>query len=74
MDEPSLPGEGVGGGYSDIFIYMLAWPIFGGFKILNFRIFGGFQKNEYFWGYEEIVDIFGGSFLNILGLFLKVKI
>ena len=22
----------------------------GGFKIYNFNIFGGFQKNEYFWG------------------------
>ena len=21
-----------------------------GFKILNFNILGGFQKNEYFWG------------------------
>ena len=30
------------------------------FKILNFNIFGGFQKNEYFLGYEDFVDIFGG--------------
>ena len=35
-----------------------------GFKILNFIIFGGFQKNEYFWGYEDFVDIFGGSSQN----------
>ena len=34
--------------------------LFGGFKILNFNIFGGFQKNEYFLGYEYFVDIFGG--------------
>ena len=27
------------------------------FKILNFNIFWGFQKNEYFWGYDDIVDI-----------------
>ena len=33
---------------------------FGGFKILNFNIFGGFLKNEYFWGYENFVDIFWG--------------
>ena len=40
---------------------------------------GGFQKNEYFWGYEDFVDIFWGhnkldyikgSFLCILGSFL----
>ena len=31
---------------------------FWGFKILNSNIFGGFQKNEYFWGYEDFVDIF----------------
>ena len=34
------------------------------FKILYFNIFGGrgggVQKNEYFWGYEDFVDIFGG--------------
>ena len=33
---------------------------FGGFKILNFNIFGGFQKTEYFWGYEDFVDIIWG--------------
>ena len=41
-------------------------------KILNFNIFGGFQKNEYVWGYEDFVDIFffffffggGGSLQN----------
>ena len=63
-----------------------------GFKILNFNIFGGFQKNEYLLGYEDFVAIFffffflggggvitklvytSGSFLNILGSFLKVKV
>ena len=29
--------------------------------MLNFDIFGGFQKNKYFWGYENFVDIFLGS-------------
>ena len=50
-----------------------------GFKTLNFNIFGDFQKNEYFWGYEDFVDIFGGSsqkgsFLCILGSYLKFKV
>ena len=40
-----------------------------GFKILNFNIFvffwGGFQKNEYCLGYEDFVDIFGGSSQNL---------
>ena len=34
---------------------------FWGFKILNFNIFGGFQKNEYFLGYEDFVDIIWGG-------------
>ena len=33
------------------------------FKILNFNIFEGFQKNEYFWG-MEILWIFLGSSQN----------
>ena len=52
---------------------------FWGFKILNFNIYiiyiflfifffflggGGGQKNEYFLGYEDLVDIFGGSSQN----------
>ena len=40
-------------------------PFFFGFKILNFNIFWGFQKNEYFFGgYEDFVDIFLGSSQN----------
>ena len=38
----------VGSGY-------FAW-----FKILNFNIFGGFQKTVYFLGYEDFGDIFWG--------------
>ena len=54
-----------------------------GFKILNLTIFGGFPKNEYFWGHVGFVDIFWvitkldyiyGSFLCILGSFLKVNV
>ena len=51
---------------------------------MNFDIFGGFQKNEYYFGYIDFVNIFGGlsqkisnykgSFLCILGYFLKVKV
>ena len=40
---------GGGGGYSDIYIYV-GLDHFGGFKILNFNIFGGFRN----------IIIFGG--------------
>ena len=33
-------------------------------------MFWGFQKNEYFWGYEDFVDIFG--VYHIIGLYLRV--
>ena len=35
-----------------------------GFKILNFNISLGFQKNEKKFGYEDFVDIFLGSSQN----------
>ena len=53
------------------------------FKIKIFNILGGFQKSEYILGYEDFVDIFGGSsqkwtVLGVismhLGSFLKVKV
>ena len=53
------------GGYSEIFIHTLAQRNFFGFKILNFNIFGGFQKNQFFGGYEYFVDIFLGSPQNL---------
>ena len=78
-----------GGGDSDIFMCRQARVIFGGFKILNFKFFrggGGGQNNEYFCGYDEIVDFilggggvftkinyFWGSFVYIFRLF-KVKV
>ena len=43
---------------------------FGGFKILDFNIFEGFQKNEYFGGYKDFVDIF--LVHNNIGLYLGV--
>ena len=52
----SSQGEG---GYSDFFTCVDS-GYFLGFKVLNFNIFGGFQKNKYFWGYEDFVDIFWG--------------
>ena len=54
-----------GGGGTLIFSYIRRLgPFFFWFKILNFDIFGGFQKNKYFFGYEDFVDIFGGSSQN----------
>ena len=38
------------GGGTLIFSYIRRLGPFFGLKILNFNIFGGFQKNEYFWG------------------------
>ena len=49
---------GGGGGYSDIFIHTCKLGSFFGLKFLNFDIFWGFQKNEYFLGYEDFVDFF----------------
>ena len=63
-------GGGGGGGYSEIFIHTLAQVNFFGFKILNFNIFGVFQKNQYFWGYEYFVGFFGGR--HKIGLYLGV--
>ena len=66
-----------GGGLSISYIYV-GWDHFGGFKILNFNIFGGFQKYHYFWGYEDFVDIslqnwtgFRGHFYTFQGFFLR---
>ena len=43
------PGGGGGGG-TLIFSHIRRLGLYLGFIILNFNIFGGFQKNEYFWG------------------------
>ena len=54
------------GGYSDIFHAYVGSGhfFFFWFKILNFNNFGGFQKNKYFWGHDDFVDIFLGSSQN----------
>ena len=49
------------------YIHLIGSGCFMGFKILNFNIFGGFQKTEYFWRYEDFVDFLGGY--HKIGLF-----
>ena len=49
-----------GGGGTLIFSHIRSSGHFLGFKILNFNIFGGFQKNKCFLEYKDFVDIFGG--------------
>ena len=51
------PGEGAG-----TLILYVGSGHFVGFNIWNFNIFGGFQKICF--GYDESVDIFGGSSQN----------
>ena len=51
-------GGGGGGGYSyNIFIHTKARVIYG-VQNFEFHYFLGFQKNKYFFGYEDFVDIF----------------
>ena len=60
-----------GGGGTLIFSYIRRLgSFFLWVKFLNFNIFGGFQKNEYFLGCENFVDIFWGHPIN--GLVLGV--
>ena len=74
--------ESRGGGVLWYFHTYVGTGYFLGFKILNFNIFGGFEKNEYFWGYKDFVDIFWGhhkiglvwgSFQCLLGSFLRSR-
>ena len=53
-----FPPSWGGGGRGNYFHAYVGSGFFGGFKILNFNIFGGFQKTEYFWGYQHFVDNF----------------
>ena len=50
-----------GGGGALKFLYIRRLWLFFAFKILNFNIFWGFQKNKYYWGYADFMDIFLGS-------------
>ena len=50
-----------GGGGTQIFSYIRKLGPFFGVQNFEFRYFLGFQKNNFFWGYENFVDIFWGS-------------
>ena len=60
-----IPGSlvfrgGGGGGGTLIFSYICRLRSFFWFKILNLIIFGGFQKNEYFFGMKILWIFFFG--------------
>ena len=47
------------------------------FKTLNFIILGGLQKNEYFWGYEDLWIFLGvrhkiGPYLEVISMQFRV--
>ena len=59
-----VPGGGGGGGATLIFLYSRRLGSFFGVQNLEFQYSWGFQKNEYFLGYEDLVDILLGSSQN----------
>ena len=61
--------QGGGGGYSEICI-IRRLGLFLRFKFLNFNIFGGFQKNEYFLGMKILWIFLEGH--HKIGLYLGV--
>ena len=63
MHRPREEPKG-GGGDTAIFSHIRRLGLIFGFKILNFNIFGVSRKMIIFWGYEDFVDIFGGSSQN----------
>ena len=65
----SPPGGGGGGG-TLTFSYIRRLGPFFGVKFLNFNIFWGFQKNEYFLGMKILWIFFWGH--PIIGLVLGV--
>ena len=77
-------GEGAGGGGTLIFSYIRRLgSSYLGFKVLNFNIFWAFRKINIFLGMKILWIFFGvitkldykkGSFICILGSFLKVII
>ena len=58
-DEAHLDTYGSHGGDTLIFSYIRRLRSFFGVKILNFNIFGVFQKNKNYFGHKDFVDIFG---------------
>ena len=68
-----------GGGVTLIFSHIRRLGPFFGFKILNFNIFWGFQKNEYFLEVLRFCGYFlgssqNGASLSNLGSFFTVKL
>ena len=58
-------GVGGGGAVPLIFSYICRLGLFSGVQNFEFHYYYFFfQKTEYFWGYEDFVDIFGGSSQN----------
>ena len=53
-----------------MFSYIRRLGSFWGVQNFAFQYFFGFEKNDYFWGYEDFVDIFGGH--HKIGLYLGV--
>ena len=47
-----------GGGGTLVFSYIPWLVSFFGVQNFDFQYFWGFQKNKFFWGYEDFVDIF----------------
>ena len=75
---PPPPPQSVIASYGPVHTY-IGSGYFLGVQNFEFQYFWVFQKTEYFCGYEDFVDIFGGSSQNwtilyILGSFLKVKL
>ena len=58
MDSSAACGLRGGGGGTLIFSHIHRLELFFGVQNSEFQYFGGFQKNEYFLGYEDFVDIF----------------
>ena len=53
-----IPVGGGGGGGTQIFSCIRSLGLFFGAQKFEFRYFLGFQKNKYFLGYDDFVDIF----------------
>ena len=64
MHRPREEPRGGGGGDTAIFSHIPWLGLMFWFKILNFNIFGVSRKMNIFLGYEDFVDIFGGSSQN----------
>ena len=67
---PGGGGGGGGGGGTLIVSYIRRLGTFFWVQNLEFQYFRGFQKNKYFLGYEDFVDIFWGH--HKIGLYLEV--